>query len=80
MGTHHLCFYEELGENYPRIVVKYTSSTAPLDIVLFSSVRVHSCCKICVYVLCRYDYCMAISNSCSILLSTNSAISYLDKK
>ena len=25
MSTHNICFYEEIEENYPRIIVKYSS-------------------------------------------------------
>ena len=30
MSTHNICFYGEMGENYPRINTKYSSLLSPL--------------------------------------------------
>ena len=32
MSTHNICFYVELKENYPRIIIKYSSLTNPLSV------------------------------------------------
>ena len=40
MNTHNICFYAEIGKNYPRIITKYSSLTIPLKYVPYFSTKI----------------------------------------